>query len=134
MEWAAALACLLLAHGCLQVDAQEVGAPGVCWSAQYHFRLLFYRALHLAAQGSHGQWRATQPSVAPAPGPWGSVLLGGRVVHSQAGCLDGWGSSAVTVAVRDVPVSFSDAAVTCMFLPAGRLAELGLVGASTGVS
>ena len=88
----------------------------------------------MAAQGTYGQWGAAQPGSAPAPGPRGSVLLAGRVVQSQAGCMDGSGSSAVTVAVRDVPGSFSHAAITCMFLPAGRLAELGLVGASVGVS
>ncbi|KAK9837118.1 hypothetical protein WJX81_003998 [Elliptochloris bilobata] len=98
MAWAAALICLLLAYSSLWTDAQ---------------------------QGSNGQRKEAQASDAPAPGPWGSLLLAGRVLRSEAGCMDAWGASAVTVVIRDLPSSFTIATVTCKFLPARRLAELG---------
>ena len=127
MGWASALACLLLALNPSHTAAQQVGRATVQWSAQ-HLSYTYFLILAIwPLQGSNGAWGEAQSGTAPTPGGWGSLLLAGRVLRSEAGCMDAWGLSTVTMLVRDLPRNFSDAAVTCKFLPARQMQALGLV-------
>jgi len=127
MGWAVALAYLLLTLCLPRAASQQVWRHCCAASRCGQYLHTYLRAGLLAPQGTNGGLGGAQHSRAPAPGAWEPALLAGRVLESEASCVDAWGSAAVTLVVRDLPPAFASATVTCKFLPAAGLRELGLV-------